>query len=67
MEKAQPGFCEPLTPELLSRFFEDGIVSLTEVGCIGNPCPASAQNGLWYREQAAELLAGRIRTLSCNK
>ena len=67
MEKAQPGFCEPLTPELLSRFFEEGVVSLTEVGCIGDPCPASAQNGFWYREQAAELLAGRIRALTHQK
>lgn len=64
MENAQPGFCDPLTPDLLRRFFEEGVVRLTGVGCIGDPRPASAENGEWYREQAASLIASRIRALS---
>lgn len=64
MDRAHPGFTEPLTAELLARFFEEGVASLTTVGCIGNPCPANKQNGIWYREQAAGLLADRIRALS---
>lgn len=64
MDKAQPGYCRPLTPALLNRFFEEGVTSLTDVGCIGDPRPASPEAGLWYREQAASLIARRIRTLS---
>ncbi len=60
MDRAARGFCEPLSPALLKRFFEEGVVSLTEVGCVGDPRPATAEAGLWYREQAAELLAQRI-------
>ena len=64
MDRAEKGFC---TPDLLKRFFEEGVVSLTDVGCIGDPRPASAGAGLWYREQAAELMAQRIRSLSKQK
>ena len=64
MEKASPGFCDPLTPELLKRFFSEGVTSLTEVGCVGDPRPATAEAGVWYREQAAELMCRRIRALS---
>ena len=67
MDKAARGFCDPLSPDLLKRFFEEGVVSLTDVGCIGDPRPASAGAGLWYREQAAELMAQRIRSLSKQK
>lgn len=63
MDCAAPGFCDPLTPELLDRFFTQGVTSLTDVGCVGDPRPATAENGLWYREQAAELLCARIRVL----
>ena len=60
MDRARAGFCRPLTPELLTRFFSEGVASLTEVGCIGDPTPATAEAGVWYREQAAELLCRRI-------
>ena len=64
MEKARAGYCEPLTPDTLARFFAEGVTSLTQVGCIGDPRPASAEAGLWYREQAAELMCRRIQALS---
>ena len=64
MERAQAGFCELLTPELLAQFFRDGVASLTKVGCMGDPRTAAAESGVWYRKQAAELLAGRIREKS---
>ena len=60
MDRARPGFCRPLTPELLTRFFSESVASLTEVGCIGDPTQATAEAGVWYREQAAELLRQRI-------
>ena len=60
MDRARPGYCRPLTPELLTRFFSEGVASLTEVGCIGDPTQATAEAGVWYREQAADLLCQRI-------
>jgi len=67
MDKAAKGWCEPLTPELLDQFFTKGVTTLTEVGSIGDPRPATGQRGLWYREQAASVLAGQIRELSAAK
>jgi creatinine amidohydrolase len=64
MDRARPGYCKPLTPELLGRFFYEGVVSLTDVGCIGDPTPATAEAGMWYREKAAELLCQKIRSHS---
>jgi creatinine amidohydrolase/Fe(II)-dependent formamide hydrolase-like protein len=64
MERATKGFCDPLSPALLDKFFEEGVTSLTNVGCIGDPCPATAQAGIWYREQAADQICQRIRTWS---
>ena len=64
MSNAEKGWCDPLTPELLQKFFSEGVTSLTEVGCIGDPRPATAERGLWYREYAAKQLAEEIERLS---
>ena len=64
MEVAEKGFVGALSPELLDRFFTEGVTSLTEVGCMGDPRQATAEAGIWYREQAAELMASRIREQS---
>ena len=61
MDRAEKGYCEPLEKSTLERFFTEGVLSLTEVGCIGNPCPATAEAGIWYRKTAAELLCTQIR------
>jgi len=66
MEDAARGWCDPLTPELLEQFFTQGVTSLTEVGCIGDPRNATAERGVWYREQAAEKLAQIIRNFNRN-
>ena len=61
MERAAPGFTEPLTREHLKLFFDEGAHSLSEVGCIGDPRGAGAARGKWYIKLAADRLAREVR------
>ena len=64
MERAEKGYCKHLTPELQEQFFAAGVASLTKVGCMGDPCPANAEAGIWYRQKAAEFICSKIRDYS---
>jgi len=60
MERAEAGFVGALSPELLTKFFSEGVASLTKVGCMGDPRKATAERGLWYRKIAAQKAADEI-------
>lgn len=63
MERAQAGFVGALSDDLLDRFFKQGVTSLTDVGCMGDPREAAAWRGLEYRRIAAQQAAAQITEL----
>lgn len=48
MDKATPGYIGPMTDDVLKRFFEYGVVAVTEVGILGDPRQAKAEWGEFF-------------------
>ena len=65
-DKLQKGYVGPLTGELLDRFFNEGVGSVSPIGVMGDPTGANAERGRRYFEYQQELQARCIREkLSC--
>lgn len=60
MERVEPGFTEPLTPELLEKFFGKGVQALTAVGCVGDAKEACRERGEWYLAHTTEELMRQL-------
>ena len=65
---AEPGFTDPVTPEVLDRMFKEGLQNLTPNGVMGDPRGMSAPNGLRCIDTLAGLIsdffAGQIREVT---
>lgn len=65
-DKLQRGYVGPLTGELLDRFFNQGVGSVSPIGVMGDPTGANAERGRRYFEYQQELQVRCIREkLSC--
>lgn len=60
-DKLQPGLVEPLTGELLDRFFNNGVKSVSENGILGDPTGANAERGRRYFEYYLDVQERAIR------
>ena len=64
MDRVRPGFTQPLTPELLTRFFHEGVQALTAVGCIGDAREACEERGEWYLSHTTGELIRQLDALN---
>ena len=48
MDKAEPGFVGTPSPEVLDRFFTEGVTAVSEIGVMGDPSHADAERGERY-------------------
>jgi creatinine amidohydrolase len=60
-ERFQPGYVEVLGEEEVELLFEKGMLSLTEIGVIGDPTKASKKHGKIYIEKMVEFLTEEIK------
>ena len=60
-ERFQPGYLGILGGEEVKMLFEKGMLSLTEIGVIGDPTKASKKHGKIYIERMVEFLTDEIR------
>jgi creatinine amidohydrolase/Fe(II)-dependent formamide hydrolase-like protein len=60
MDKAQPGYVGTPSPELLERFFTEGVTAISPIGVMGDPSRADAERGRRYFQQRQELLAKTV-------
>lgn len=62
---AEPGFTDPVTPEVLDRMFKEGLHNLTPNGIMGDPRGMSAPIGLRcidaFAGMISDFFAGQIR------
>ena len=73
-EKLQRGHVGALTEELLHRFFEDGVMSVSEIGVMGDPTGADAARGIRYFQYMQDMQEKAVRkhlmewdTKKCNQ
>ena len=45
MEKAQPGFVGEVTPEMLNKFFTQGVKAVSPIGVMGDPSGSTTEEG----------------------
>jgi len=60
-ERFQPGYVGVLGEEEVELLFEKGMLSLTEIGVIGDPTKASKKHGKIYIEKMVEFLTTEIK------
>ena len=60
-EKLQRGHVGALTEELLHRFFEDGVMSVSEIGVMGDPTGADAARGIRYFQYMQDMQEKAVR------
>ncbi len=60
-DKLQAGYVGALTGELLQRFFEQGVNSVSEIGVMGDPTGADAERGKRYFAYMAEVHEAAVR------
>lgn len=60
-DKLQKGFTGGLTGEVLDRFFNEGVQSVSEIGVMGDPTVSNAQRGKRFFEYFQELQCSEIR------
>ena len=61
-ECLQTGYVGPLTGELLTRFFEEGVESVSPIGVMGDPVNADAERGKRYFSRLQDLQEKAVRT-----
>ena len=60
-EKLQRGHVGALTEALLHRFFEDGVMSVSEIGVMGDPTGADAARGIRYFQYMQDMQEKAVR------
>ena len=60
-DKLQKGYVGPLTGELLDRFFNEGVGSVSPIGVMGDPTGANAERGKRYFEYYQNLTVECVR------
>lgn len=61
MEKAQRGFVGQVTPELLNRFFMQGVSAVSDIGVMGDPTCSTAERGERYFKATQDMQEARVR------
>lgn len=61
MDKAKCGYLGKIDGEVLKRFFEEGVSSVSEIGVMGDPTPADAEKGLRYFNCMQDLQEKTVR------
>ena len=59
--KLQAGYVGALTGELLKRFFEEGVNSVSEIGVMGDPTGADAERGKRYLQYMLDVHEAAVR------
>ena len=64
-DSAEPGFIDPVTPEVLDRMFKEGLHAITPNGVMGDPLGMSVSIGLrcidTFAVMISDFFAGQIR------
>lgn len=60
-DKLQAGHVGPLTEELLARFFEEGVDSVSPIGVMGDPTGANAEKGRRYFQYLQDVQEAAVR------
>jgi creatinine amidohydrolase len=63
MDKARPGFTGQVTPDKRRELFEQGIMTLSETGVVGDPTQATAERGKWYIEKTTSRLEQALKEI----
>lgn len=60
-DRLQTGHVGPLTGELLTRFFEEGVESVSPIGVMGDPVNADAERGRRYFSRMQDIQERAVR------
>ncbi|MFY9189221.1 MAG: creatininase family protein [bacterium] len=60
MEKAQQGYVGKPSPQVLDRFFKEGVTAVSPIGVMGDPSGADVNRGRRYFEELQKLLTETV-------